>query len=81
MIVKGNSSLVSMKTRCRRAIRGYSPRAGADRIGSTTNLLSLGCGVQNVLHTNTTVATAREPTEGENAVLAEAVHELAGSPP
>src|SRR5699024_11906630 len=54
MIVNGNSSLVSMKTRCRRAT-GLRLERGAQRIASGASLLALGSDIHDILHTYATV--------------------------
>lgn len=76
MIVKGNSSLVSMKTRCKRAA-GLLPERGTDRVAPCAEMLALGGDCHDVLDPDPAVATARQAAESEHAISAEPVNELA----
>ncbi len=62
MIVNGNSSLVSMKTRCSRATR-LLPEGGADRVASGAALVTFGGDVNGVLDPDAAVAATGQAAE------------------
>lgn len=75
MIVNGKSSLVSMKTRCRRAME-LLPEGCADRLGAGASLFAFGLDGDDVLHADAAVAAFGEAAEGQDSVLAEPIDEL-----
>ncbi len=76
MMVNGNNSLVSMKTRCNLA-KGLHPERGANSVAASLALLTLSRYLQHILNADTPVATTRQATERKHAVFAETIHELA----
>ncbi len=70
MIVNGNSSLVSMKTRCRRPA-GLRIDGVADRVASGAALLAFGGDVGDVLDADPAVAAAGQAPECEHTVGAQ----------
>ena len=76
-LLNGNSSLVSMKTRCRRAT-GRRPDGSTQCLTAGPALLVFGCDVYDVLDADAAVAAAGQAPEREHVVLAEPVHELPG---
>ncbi len=78
-LLNGNSSLVSMKTRCRRAT-GRRPDGSTQCLTAGPALLVFGCDVYDVLDADAAVPAAGQAAEGEHAVLAQPVDELACDP-
>ncbi len=76
MIVNGNSSLVSMKTRGNRATQSLS-ECGADRVTTGATLIALSGHVNDVLNPDPAVTTARQATERKHSVGAQSIDELA----
>ncbi|GAA2228254.1 hypothetical protein GCM10009851_10760 [Herbiconiux moechotypicola] len=76
MIVNGNNSFVSMKTRGGRATR-LRGQCGSESVAADAALLAFCGDIERILYSDATVATARKPAERKGAIFTEPVDELA----
>ncbi len=77
--MNGNNSLVSMKTRCRRAA-GLLPESDADCLDPSAVLLALNSDFDDVLYADAAMAAPGQTAERQYAVLTEPVDELTRHP-